>query len=177
MQLWQYWPPWFREIEEFAKLADAEQPEMDMLSDTVSTAPNHLFLDTISGASIERWEQILGIQSAPGETEEYRRKRIKSVYGAQMPFTMAWLSVQLDQLIGPGLWSATVVHDAFTLNVYVDLFAKNQADAASVLLRRTAPANMVLNVLLLYNQHSLLSSYTHEQLAARTHNDIKSEVF
>jgi hypothetical protein len=146
MQLWQYWPPWLREIEEFAKLADAEQPEMDMLSGTVSTAPNHLFLDTVSGASIERWERILGIQRAPGETEEYRRKRIKNVYGAQMPFTMAWLAVQLDQLIGVGLWDVIVENDAFTF--YVQTESTNEGFAVE--LERTVDAFKPANMLFAY---------------------------
>lgn len=146
MQLWQYWPPWLREIEELAKLVDAEQPEMDMLSETVSNAPNHLFLDTISGASIERWEQILGIQRAPGETEEYRRKRIKNVYGAQMPFTMAWLAIQLDQLIGVGLWDIIVENDAFTF--YVQTESTNEGFAIE--LERTVDAFKPANMLFAY---------------------------
>ncbi|CAI3658075.1 hypothetical protein CNEO4_2430002 [Clostridium neonatale] len=38
------------------------------------------------------------------------------------------------------------------------------------------PLNMVINISLLYNQNSLLKKYTHKQLSAYKHSQLRNEV-
>ena len=44
------------------------------------------------------------------------------------------------------------------------------------MLKETVPANMVLDLSLLYNQHKTLKQFTHRQLSAFTGKQIRNEV-
>ncbi len=58
---------------------------------------------------------------------------------------------------------------AYTLTVKVALSAKSNFDDVDDLVRRIAPANLVIIVELKYNQYETLSKFTHRQLANYTH--------
>ena len=64
----------------------------------------------------------------------------------------------------------------YELSVRLALTSKKNLDDAIEMVKRMAPANLVLVVDLLYNQHQQIAAYTHQQLSAYTHTQIRSEV-
>ena len=63
-----------------------------------------------------------------------------------------------------------------TLKVKIELTVKGMFQAVEEMLERITPQNMVLTVELRFNQHSLLTKYTHAELAVFTHEQLRNEV-
>ena len=49
-------------------------------------------------------------------------------------------------------------------------------DEVDKLVRRMAPANLIITVELRYNQHLTLAKFTHAQLSQYTHKELREEV-
>ena len=94
----------------------------------------------------------------------------------QRPFTMARLQELLGTLCGADGFSAVLAGSAFTLTVRVALTAKQNFDDVESLLGRIVPANLVIDLSLLYNQHQNLADFSYGRLAAYTHDQLRNEV-
>ena len=63
----------------------------------------------------------------------------------------------------------------YKLVVRVALSASKQYSEVEKLLKRTVPANMLIDLALLYNQHQTLAGFTHQQLSAFTHKELRED--
>ena len=68
-------------------------------------------------------------------------------------------------------------HENYILRVRVMLPSQREVEAVRALVRRVAPANLVLDVGLQYNTHQTLTRFTHGELAEFTHRRLRNEVF
>ena len=89
---------------------------------------------------------------------------------------MKTLKQQLEALCGKDGYSIELYNDAYTIEVKVNLIAKSNFDDVDALLQRVIPANMIIDLRLIYNQHSTLKQFTHAHLQTYTHNQLRSEV-
>ena len=80
MVLKEYWPRYLQELIEFQQIANAEQPEFENAVSDVKSAADDFFLVSLSEYGCERWEKILGLSAAPGDTVQDRRDRILIKY-------------------------------------------------------------------------------------------------
>ena len=87
MKLKDYWPRCLQDLVEFQQIANAEQPEFETALDDVRTAADDFFLATLSEYGCQRWEAIMGLHAADGDTLEARRERILIKYLDQLPYT------------------------------------------------------------------------------------------
>ena len=88
---------------------------------------------------------------------------------------MTQLRSILHTLCGAGNFSARV--EDYTLDVKLGLAAKNNYNDVAALLERVSPQNLVLRLSQLYNTHQEVGRFPHAQLAGRTHEQIRNEVF
>ena len=177
-QLIDYIPPFLRNVREYkAILVDGAQPEVVMTWKALDDALNDQFILDASEPSIARWEGILGIVPKATFTLEDRKFTILTKMNEQVPFTMATLNEQLKHLCGEDGYSISLDNTNYTLKVQVALTAKNNFDDVNVMLQRIVPANMVVVLTLKYNQNKMFVGYTHEQLKAFTHYDLRNGVF
>ena len=90
MELKEYWPRYLQDLIEFDQIAGAEQPEFTKAIQDVQGAPDDFFLVSLSEYGCGRWEAILGLVAAPGDTLEARRERILIAYLDQLPYTYSF---------------------------------------------------------------------------------------
>jgi hypothetical protein len=64
----------------------------------------------------------------------------------------------------------------YTVKVQVALARKNMFDDVKILLQEIIPANHIVDLSLLYNQHFTVAQYKHGELSTWTHDYIRSEV-
>lgn len=64
----------------------------------------------------------------------------------------------------------------YNIKVGVALTRKNNFDDVKNLLQEIIPANLVIDLSLMYNQHFTIGQYKHSELSAWTHDYIRSEV-
>ena len=152
MNLIDYWPRFMQKLREFVDLAKAEQPEIDRLKKRLEQIPDEFFLDTMTIYGVKRWEKILDIKPTPNDTLEDRRFTIKIRLFSRLPYTFRRMIQQLESLLGPNNFEATMHYDERRLDVGIALFIKN-----------------------LYNRHIDMKNFpfTHAQLRAKNHKEIK----
>ena len=134
------------------------------------------FISTAGGLGLSRWEKLLGIIPKGTETLEERRFKILSRLNERLPYTLPQLKNILETLCSAGNYSAEVMEGTYQLVVKIGLAAKSSFSDVEALLERVVPRNMIVNLLQLYNTYAEIGRFTHGQLAAYTHNQLRNEV-
>ena len=173
--LLRYLPEVLKEVREFKALAEAESPETDILWQAVEDVLSDQFVEDSTLRGVKRWESILKVVPKSADTLEVRQFRILSRLNENIPYTYRSLEQQLATLCGPDGYQIILDNGNYTLKVRVELAAKQKFEEVESLVKRTAPANLILSVSLLYNQHSLLADYTHAYLSQFTHGQLRKD--
>lgn len=142
MQLKEYWPRYLQDVIEFDQIAGAEQPEFEKAVQDVRSAPDDFFLVSLSEYGCRRWEMILGLSAAPGDTVEERRERILIKYLDQLPYTYRALLKYLSTVSEN--FTVRLDNETYELFVRIVLNGYSQRDALVAVLGQMIPANIVL---------------------------------
>lgn len=170
-----YLPNAERDIKEFdAILTKAEQPEIAISWGAIDNALKDQFVEDATENGVSRWEKILNIFPKATETLDSRKFTILTRINEQLPFTITTLKEQLKTLCGEDGYEVTM--DDAGVHVGVALTAKSNYNDVNALLKRVVPANMVVDLSLKYNQHSMYETYTHGALQTFTHAQIRNGV-
>lgn len=138
MQLKEYWIPKIREIDEFQKLASAEQPEVDLLKQKVKQFPKEIVVNSATNVGLSRYESMLGLHKMA--TTDLRRTNILQNLNNSLPFTMVYLKNLLNSVIGKGDYWLTV--DGYLLELGVISTKEELLEMLREDLRKKIPANM-----------------------------------
>ncbi len=171
-----YLPEYLKEFREFRELAAAENPELLLVWELLEEVLNDQFVADATENGIKRWETILKIFPKGSDSLDVRKFRILARLNEKLPYTRRTLKSQLDALCGESGYSVELRNDEYTLVVRVALAEKGKFDEVGSLLERTVPANIIIDLSLLYNTHAILSRYANAKLAAYTHEQLRSEV-
>lgn len=177
MSLLDKWPEFLQALAEFRALSDALSPEADAARAAVEGMAREFSAYTLSEWGVKRWEDILGLTGKDADDLNSRRVRIITKIIEQPPITKRVLYNQLRSLAGDGRFTMDIDYGLHKLEVKLDLGSKSAFEDVKALVERSAPADMVLSVSLLFNTHAMLGAYTHAALAAYTHEELRSEVF
>ena len=171
-----YLPDFLKEFSEIRQLADAENAELLSAWETLGNVMNDQFVKDSTENGIKNWERILKITPKGSETLDERKFRILTRLNEKLPFTYIGLERQLASLCGEEGYLLKLLNNEYTLIVKVALKAKSNFEDIKKLLQRIVPANMIVDLSLLYNTHWLLEGYTYGSLSGYTHEQLKSEV-
>ena len=137
-------PPCYRAIGEYQALCRTEEEALAQGAEDALQVARNFHPRTMDTAAAAQWEAILNILPNPRtEGLDFRRSRVVNRLSTRPPFTMAFLGQKLDELIGPGRWTAEVDSAANTL--YVESLAQDQNYAleVSATIGRIKPAHVV----------------------------------
>lgn len=171
-----YLPPNLQLIREFKEIAKAEKKEIYDLWQELEDVLNDAYINHATVDGIDRWEKIFKVVPKPTDTDEIRRFRIIARLNEQLPYSYRNLELQLKNLCGDKGYTMELKNNDYILKVRVELKVKEKYDEVDSLLNRVMPANIVIDLSLLYNQHKTLAKFTHAQLSKFTHKHIRNEV-
>lgn len=97
-KIFDYWIPKIQDINEFKKLADAEQSEIDLFNQKVKQFPKEIIVSTATNVGLSRYENMLGLHKK--ETTELRRTHIIQNLNNSLPFTLQYFNNLLNNVIG-----------------------------------------------------------------------------
>lgn len=172
-----YLPDFIKEFREFKKLAEAENPELLILWETYENVRDDQFIKDSTENGVKSWERILKIIPKGSDTLEARKFRILTRLNEKLPYTYTKLEQQLASLCGETGYSLKLLNNEYTLFVRVALAVKSNFEEVKKLLQKMVPANLIIDLSLLYNTHLILEGYTNATLANYTHNYLRNEVF
>jgi len=176
INLIEYLPGVLREIKEFKALSAAENTEVIGLWEELENVLDDQFVNESTLNGVKRWERILGIKALDTDTLSDRKFRILTRLNEQLPYTYTNLEAQLNLLCGRDEYKLILDSSAYALTVKVALTVKKKYAEVSNLLDRVVPCNIVITLLLMYNQNSTLHQYTHVQLRHKTYGELREEV-
>lgn len=142
MEIKDYWPRYLLDLIEFDQIAKAEQPEFAKVVQDVRDAPDDFFLVSLTDYGCTRWEAILGLSAAPGDTLGERRDRIMIKYLDSLPYTYRSLLKYLATVSED--FAVRLDNDAYELFIRIVLDGYAQRDALIAVLGQMIPANIVL---------------------------------
>lgn len=171
-----YLPDIIANVKEMIAHADAERPELETLWAANDSAYDDQFLYTMTENGINRWEKMIGISPMGTDTLEDRRFRIINRLNAQLPYSYRMLQSHLDQMCGQNGYIMEYDPATWTLMIKVALTQKKQYDEILDLVQQMIPCNLILDYDLLYNKHSTLAAFKHEQLSGYTYGALRNEV-
>ncbi len=88
------------------------------------------------------------------------------------------LEAQMKDMFGEGNFSIQDQKaDYFHIMVLLSLANQNNYQQVVDMLSNTLPANLTQTVQIQYNHYGILKQFTHEELTAYTHNQLRNEVF
>ena len=171
-----YWIEEIQKVKEFEVLGLIEDDEVSSLNKELSNLIDDQFIETATEKGIARREKILKITPFADDTLASRRFRVMSKWGDGLPYTYRSLNERLTQLCGKGGYTIELNHGEYTLKIKVELTAKRMEQEVNQMVRKMAPANILVTVELRYNQHKNLRQYTNRQLQQFRHRAIREEV-
>lgn len=172
----EYLPNVIREFKEFQSLAIVQNPEIKELWSIVENVMSDQFLNDSTENGVKRWEDILRIVPKGTDSIDLRKFRILARLNEQLPYTILTLEQQLFNLCGKDGYEVELRNKEYILKVKVSLVAKGKLNEVDELLKRVVPANMIIDLTLMYNQHSTLKKFTHGQMKIFTHKQLRNEV-
>jgi hypothetical protein len=171
-----YLPHFMQTYREMATIMETEQTEIDRLWLEAENALVDQFILEATENGVKRWESMLGISSKDTDSLDERKFRILTKLNQELPYTLRKLEQALSNLCGKGNYSVEIKAAEYHVEVKLALANENNYQEVEKLLTKMVPANMTQYIQIMYNRHSIWMVYTHSQLAAYTHQKLKSEV-
>lgn len=169
-----YLPPVLAEVRDYQALMQAEQAEIDRLWAAAERLLENQFIDGTDEAGIARYELMLDIQPKATDDLALRQFRVLSRYNEQLPYTYRKMLEQLKSLCGENGVKAML--NGLTIEIKVELTAKEKVNEVRELLERMLPANVLVTVSLLYNQWGSVKHLTWGQAKNKTWEQLRNEV-
>ena len=169
-------PLHLQEITEFKAINEVEGIEAEQLRNACIAARNEFFIATATDYGLKKREQPIKIMAKDNESLDDRRFRLIARYNEQAPFTFPSIEDQIERLCGKVGYVFEYGPEPFHLKVKVALIAKNQFGEVGLTLRKTVPANVVVNLSLLYNQWLTLTTKKWGEMTATTWHNARNEV-
>lgn len=164
-----------QQIREFKVLSEVEKAQHECVWQAVEDAINDQFANTLSTNGCERWESIMAIQAKDTEDLEFRRFRILSRLNERLPYTYRMLELQLRTLCGDSGYTMVLRNDEYTLIVKIALASRNKYSDVESTLRKYVPANIVLDVSLMYNTWNKVKTMTWDRVSMLTWEQLREE--
>lgn len=169
-----YLPPVLAKVKDYQALMQTEQEEIERFWNQAERDLENQFIDGTDETGIARYELMLDIQPKATDDLALRQFRVLSRYNEQLPYTYRKMLEQLKSLCGENGVKAML--NGLTLEIKVELTAKEKVNEVRELLERMLPANVLVTVSLLYNQWRGVKQLTWEQAKIKTWGQLRNEV-
>jgi len=94
-----------------------------------------------------------------------------------LPYTTTKLNESLTAICGAGNFSIDLQPAKYHIEIRLALTNINNYQEVVELLAKMLPANLTQWVQIMYNNNEVISQFTHRELAAYTHKQLKERVF
>lgn len=175
-QLIDYLPHYMQEYMEIKEIMKAEQPEIDALWSSVENAFADQYILDATVYGVSRWESMLGISPKDTDTLDERKFRILTRLNQELPYTLTRLKEVLTTLCGADGFTIDLQAAQYHIEIKLGVGNHSNYEEVQKLLNKMLPANLTQYIRLMYNTHSMVELCRHIDLAAFTHQQMRSEV-
>lgn len=161
-----YLPDVIKNIKELQSIMESENIEIIDVLGNIEMIANNTFIDYMDEYGCSRWESILEIMPKASDSIDTRRLKIKSTLLGETPYTFNKVKQMLINICGKDNVSLHYGDEEYTLKVGLGLNVKEQYDYICKLLKEIIPANIYLDIWILYNTHEMIRDkpLTHQNI-------------
>ena len=170
-------PTIITDVPDIAQIYEINEDQGDELDAAISEMDDNIFLDDMHESQIARWEKILKISPASDDTIEDRRFRVKSKALERLPFSYRVIMSKLQSLCPEGV-EVAIDDDRLHMDISLALRSVKMLADVDDLMDSVLPLNMTYAIIILYNQYLIYNGiWTHGEMAAYTHEELRSNVW
>lgn len=173
--LTKYLPKYYQTSQIMLNITGAESTEIEIFKTKLALVMNQFIVDTATYA-LEDWEKELGIPVDNSKPAEYRRSVIKSKMRGSGTITIMLLKNVAESYVNG---SVEVAEDnanyKFTVTFVDDRGIPPNLTDLQAAIESIKPAHLGVEYVFTYNTYQYVSQFTHAQLAAFTHDQIRNE--
>lgn len=170
-----WFPNHIADMRDFQEIAKAYDYLLMQAMDNMQKVFKNQFLNTLDEDGCAMHEQILGIGANPVDTLEDRRRRIRGYYASDLPYTENKLRQVLSAMCEKNGFEMIVDEKKYQVDIQIRLNSVNMVNNVREIARKMIPANMVVNVNIIYNIHQRFQIFTHADLSKYTHEQLRSD--
>lgn len=171
-----YLPKVIADTNEFKSIATSENPQLNQLWEAHQKVFDNQFINSLDETGCNRWEKILNITPMGTDTLDDRRFRIAAYINADIPYTYTQLENMIETLCGKNGYTMELEANKYKLIIRIALSVSKQFSEVEKLLKHVVPANIFIDLALLYNQYKIFTNKTHAQMSVFTHKQLREEV-
>ena len=169
-----YLPPVLKDNKDFILLSNAQQSEIENLILNLNQLFNNQFISETDLYGIGRYEKMLKINPKGTDDLTIRQLRVWAKYNESTPYTYIRLLEMLNNLCGEG--NLFVKIKDLTLSIRIKLEIKGRFEEIKGLLYRVLPANIAVDLSILYNIWKMPKDRKMKWESSRTWKQMKDEV-
>lgn len=141
-----YYPNIMKQVREFQKIAEAEDPELNTAWQCAEDVFSDEFIESLTANGCKRWESILKLHPLSSDSLEVRRKRILVKINTVIPYTHRSYQNILNAIYGEDKAKISLNYNNYEF--WLDLAAAILPKSAELrnLSREIIPANLTINV-------------------------------
>lgn len=166
-------PPILRPVYDYRGMCNASGIELERLYSNVTRIIDDQFIGTASPEAIAKWEKYLNITPNGTDTLDERKFRVLAQLNDSPPYTDVYLIRKLNELCGTDCWRMFKDYDQYRLTIQLAAETPTNTETVANLIRRIVPANLEVVVQNYRLRHSELVGFTHAELSAYSHDEIK----
>lgn len=166
-------PQVYKQISDYRAMVNSSGRELHKLYEKLTESFNNQFISTSSLEAIRKWENRFGITPRGTDTLEERRFRVLAKLSDFPPYTEQYLVKRLNDLCGVGNWRMFTDYESYRLVVQITLESLANNETVLNVVREIVPANLEIDIQRFRVRYSELGVYTHSQMAAHTHEELK----
>ena len=146
IEIEKYWTAVVRETDEFQRIAIAENPEFNKLSECIRRVLQDSFIHDATEYGVGRWEKMLNIIPETTDSLEDRKIRVLTQLNVRLPYTWRVLQQMIASFVGEGNYEMSYINDFSKLIIKIKVDSDSQYYAVLNLLRNVVPQNVVIDL-------------------------------
>lgn len=172
----EYFPDLWQDVLEIQTLDEVIKGQLDKLLHSIKETVDNKFPATAGEEGIVRWEKILGLSSPLNSSLKSRREAVRAKLMAKPPINLKKLQSVIEEYMGIEV-TISISNYVVTVGYRGEALVSDLSPLYATIYEMI-PANLIVNIIRLYNTHSELSPNTHTTLHGYTHDQLRtSEVF
>lgn len=132
------------QVKEFEVIKIIENEKLNNIKNIVNDLISDQFIDTSTKKGVIRREEILNIQPYADDTIESRKYRILAKWNNELPYTYRKLLAQLNDLIGDKGYYINLNHNAYKLDIIVNVGELRFLQSIHRVIKDMVPANIII---------------------------------
>lgn len=165
------------QIQDVKAAIDAGDAESEKMKNSLEELDSNISVAGSLESGIARRERMLGIRPTDTASLEDRRMEVLLRWHDTPLYTETTLRRKLDSVIGIDKYKLSIDIDGKLVTCQIELTKRHMFVSIQELFEQMIPLDYSIYVTLRYCQHYELEQYMHEELATRTHDQIRNEVF